>query len=78
MKRLMVPVFAIVALIAAAAAVVWQPSTKQSAGTGAMPSLQELHTAAGAHKLPNQEIEDQSLIFPNSAGPPATTGEAKR
>jgi hypothetical protein len=40
--------------------------------------LLELHTAAGANKLPDQEIEDQSLVFPNSTRPLATTGEAKR
>jgi hypothetical protein len=78
MKRLMIPVLALVALIAAAAAIVWHPSTKLSAGTVAMPSLLELHTAADANKLPDQEIEDQSLIFPNSARPLATTGVAKR
>jgi len=78
MKRLMIPVLALVALIAAAAAIVWHPSTKLSAGTAAMPPLLELHTAAGANKLPDQEIEDQSLIFPNRARPLATTGEAKR
>lgn len=31
--------------------------------TAAMPSLQELHTMAGVNKLPNQEVDDQSLIF---------------
>ena len=46
MKHLMIPVFALVALIAAAAAMVWHPSTKLSAGTTAMPSMQELHTCA--------------------------------
>jgi hypothetical protein len=35
-----------------------------SAGTAAMPSLLELHAAAGVHKLPVQDIEDQSLIYP--------------
>jgi hypothetical protein len=78
MKRLMIPVLALVALIAAAAAIVWHPSTKLSAGSAAMPSMQELHTVAGANKLPDQEIEDQSLIFPKSERPLATTGEAKR
>jgi hypothetical protein len=43
MKRLMIPVLALVALIAAAA--VWHPSTKLSAGTAAMPSLLELHSS---------------------------------
>ena len=51
MKHLMIPVFALVALIAAAAAMVWHPSTKLSAGTTAMPSMQELHTAAGVNHV---------------------------
>jgi hypothetical protein len=29
-----------------------------------MPSLLELHTAAGVHSLPMQDIDDQSLIYP--------------
>jgi len=32
--------------------------------TAAMPSLQELHTMAGVEKLPNQDIDDQSLVYP--------------
>jgi hypothetical protein len=68
MKRLVIPAFAAVALFAVVAtAVLWPHSTKLSAGTAAMPSLQELHTVAGANKLPNQEIDDQSLIFPSIA-----------
>jgi hypothetical protein len=67
MKRLMIPAFAAVALFAAVTAMLWSHSTKLSAGTAAMPSLQELHTVAGVNKLPNQEIEDQSLIFPSIA-----------
>jgi hypothetical protein len=68
MKRLVIPAFAAVALFAVvASAMLWSHSTKLSAGTAAMPSLQELHTVAGVNKLPNQEIEDQSLIFPSIA-----------
>jgi type II secretory pathway component PulK len=68
MKRLVIPAFAAVALFAVVAtAMLWSHSTKLSAGTAAMPSLQELHTVAGVNKLPNQEIEDQSLIFPSRA-----------
>jgi hypothetical protein len=67
-KRLMICAFAAVALFGAAAgAMLRSPSTELSAGTAAMPSLQELHTAAGVNKLPNQEIEDQALIFPGVA-----------
>jgi hypothetical protein len=67
MKRQMISALATIALVAAAAAMLRSHSTELSAGTAAMPSLQELHTAAGVNKLPNQEIEDQALIFPNAA-----------
>jgi len=29
-----------------------------------MPSLLELHTVAGVDKLPMQDMEDQSLVYP--------------
>ena len=69
MKRSMISAFAAIALLAAAITMLWShtSSTELSAGTAAMPSLQDLHTAAGVNKLPNQEIEDQSLIFPSIA-----------
>jgi hypothetical protein len=73
MKRLMIiPTLAAVALIAAAIAMHGSPSTKLSAGTAAMPSLQELHTAAGLNNLPTQDFEDMSLVNPSVAKrPPA-------
>jgi hypothetical protein len=66
MKRLMISAFAAfaaVGLIAAATAMQWSHSSKLSAGTAAMPSLQELHTAAGVTKLPVEEFEDMSLVY---------------
>jgi hypothetical protein len=39
-------------------------SIELSAETAAMPSLLELHTMAGVNKLPAQEMEDQSLVYP--------------
>jgi hypothetical protein len=64
MMRLTIPAFVIV-LLAAATVLLRSPSRSAdiSSGTAAMPSLQELHAAVGVHKLPVQEIEDQSLIF---------------
>jgi hypothetical protein len=64
MMRLTIPAFVIV-LLAAATILLRSPSPSAdiSSGTAAMPSLQELHAAVGVHKLPVQEIEDQSLIF---------------
>ena len=63
MMRQTISAFVAIALIAAADAMLRSPSTELSAGTAAMPSLQELHTAAGANKLPNEEFEDMSMVF---------------
>jgi hypothetical protein len=63
MKRQMISALATIALVAAAAAMLRSHSTELSAGTAAMPSLQELHTAAVANKLPNEDFEDMSLVF---------------
>jgi hypothetical protein len=69
MKRLMISALAAIALLAAttATAMLWSPSTNLSAGTAAMPSLHELHTAAGANKLPTEDFEDMSLVYPTLA-----------
>ena len=64
MMRLIISAFVIVVL--ATAAILLRspsPSAEIASGTAAMPSMQELHAAVGVHKLPVQEIEDQSLIF---------------
>jgi len=65
MTRLMIYALAAVAVFAAttATAMLWSPSTKQSAGTAAMPSLHELYAAAGAHKLPTEDFGDMSLVY---------------
>jgi hypothetical protein len=62
MRRLMISAFASVALFAAATAMQRPPPTELSAGT-AMPSLQELHTAAGVNRLPIEDFEDMSLVY---------------
>ena len=67
MKGLMISAFAAVALLAAVATMHSRSSVDISLGSAAMPSLLELHTAAGVDKLPLQEMEDQSLIFPTIA-----------
>jgi hypothetical protein len=68
MKGLMISAFAAVALLAAAATMRPRPSSVDiSLGSAAMPSLLELHATAGLDKLPLQEMEDQSLIFPTVA-----------
>jgi hypothetical protein len=65
MKRAMVPAIVFVALIGAAFMLRSRPAqTELSATTAAMPSLLELHTMAAVNKLPAQEMEDQSLVYP--------------
>jgi hypothetical protein len=64
MKRLAISAIAVVALIVVATTMLWSRSPSIELSSAAMPSLQELHIMAGVHKLPVQEIEDQSLVYP--------------
>jgi hypothetical protein len=66
MMRLMISSVAVVALIAVAAVMLRSPSPSIELSTAAMPSLQELHLMAGVHKLPVQDFEDQSLVYPTA------------
>ena len=68
MMRMMIIALAVVAVVAGSSALLRSRSSvnELSAGTAAMPSLLELHAAAGVHKLPVQDIEDQSLIYPTA------------
>jgi hypothetical protein len=65
MTRPMITALAIVAVIAVASTLLLSrsPVIELSAETAAMPSLLELHAAAGVHKLPIQDIDDQSLVY---------------
>jgi hypothetical protein len=65
MKRVMISAIVVVALIGAAFMLRSRPAAIElSATTAAMPSLLELHTMAGVNRLPMQEMEDQSLVYP--------------
>jgi hypothetical protein len=68
MIRLMFIALAVVAVVVGSSVLLRSRSSvvELSAGTAAMPSLLELHAAAGVHKLPVQDIEDQSLIYPTA------------
>jgi len=68
MMRLMISTLAVVAVIAVASTLLRSRSSvvELSAVAAAMPSLLELHAAAGVHKLPVQDIEDQSLVYPSA------------
>jgi hypothetical protein len=67
MMRLMLSAVAVAALIVVAVSVVRSPSPSLELSTAAMPSLEELHAMAGVSKLPIQEVEDQSLMYPTAA-----------
>jgi hypothetical protein len=65
MKRIMISAIVLVALIGVAFVLRSRPaSIELAAATAAMPSLLELHTLAGVDRLPMQEMEDQSLVYP--------------
>jgi hypothetical protein len=60
--RLMMSAIVAIALIAVANIVRWPRAPSIELSTAAMPSLEEF--IAGVNKLPVQDIEDQSLIYP--------------
>lgn len=65
MKRLVVSAIVLVAVIGVVFLLRSRPAAVElSAATAAMPSLLELHTMAGVDKLPTQELEDHSLVYP--------------
>jgi deoxyinosine 3'endonuclease (endonuclease V) len=66
MMRLMISVLAAVVVIGVAATVLYSKPHSLELTAAAMPSLVELHTMAGVNKLPAQDVEDQSLIFPST------------
>jgi hypothetical protein len=67
MMRLMLSAIAVVVLVVVATSTLRSPSPTLELSTAAMPSLQELHTMAAVNKLPTQDVEDQSLIYPTVA-----------
>lgn len=65
--RPIISAVAVAALIAVTISVLRSNSSSIELSTAAMPSLQELHAMANVNKLPVQEIEDQSLVYPTVA-----------
>jgi hypothetical protein len=66
MMRVIISAFACIALVGVAVTMLRShpASIELSTATAAMPSLVELHTMAGVNKLPMQDMEDQSLVYP--------------
>jgi hypothetical protein len=69
MTRSVIVVLAILAVIIGGELLSPRPDVLEQT-TAAMPSLLELHSMAEVHKLPLQDIEDQSLMYPTSTNGP--------
>jgi hypothetical protein len=67
MMRLITLAFVAVALFAATILRSHSISGNEPAKMAMMPSVQELQHATGSSKLPVQEFDDQSLVYPNRA-----------
>jgi len=67
MMRPIVSAVAVAALIAVGISMLQPRSPLIGLSAAAMPPLQELHEMAGVNKLPVQEIDDQSLVYPTAA-----------
>ena len=67
MTRSFVVVFAILALVVVGGELLSPRPSALEETTAAMPSLLELHSMAEVHKLPLQDIDDQSPIYPSGA-----------
>ncbi|WP_426410668.1 hypothetical protein [Bradyrhizobium ganzhouense] len=64
MRQLLIACFVVAALLAATVVIFRGQPRAVELSAAAMPSLVELHAMAGVHQLPDQDIDDQSLIFP--------------
>ena len=62
--RLLTSAFVAITLIVVATSMLSPRAPSIELSTAAMPSLEEFHTMAGVNKLPVQDIDDQSLIYP--------------
>jgi len=66
MKLVIISVIAAIGLLAAVIGIP-RPhtlSTVGRAGTGNMPTLRDMQSGRGAEKLPVDEFDDRSLVFP--------------
>jgi type II secretory pathway component PulM len=64
MIRSMISVIGI-AVVIVVGTLLWRPHSHSiELTTAAMPPLVQLHAMAGVEKLPVQDIDDQSLIYP--------------
>ncbi|AWM02889.1 hypothetical protein [Bradyrhizobium amphicarpaeae] len=67
MTRFLIASVVVLALVATTSTILKRQPRTVELSAAAMPSLVELHTMAGVHRLTDQDIDDQSLIFPTQA-----------
>jgi hypothetical protein len=65
MIRSLVVALAILAVVVVGGELLSPRPVSLGQATAAMPSLQELHSMANVQKLPLQDIDDQSLMYPS-------------
>jgi hypothetical protein len=65
MKGLIISALAALAVLAGVTGgILRSGSLSTNVKTAGMPTMQELHGAAGVDKLPAQDFEDRSLVYP--------------
>jgi len=64
MKVLIVSALAAAALLAGATGILRSPLTSARVETAAMSAMQQLQSGAGIDKLPADDFEDRSLVYP--------------
>jgi hypothetical protein len=64
MKILTISALAAIALLVGTASIL--RSHLYPVGTAGMPTMQELHSSANVDKLPSEDFEDRSLVFPRA------------
>jgi hypothetical protein len=69
MMRTMFSVLAVIALMVVASTMLRSHVPAIELSAAAMPPLQELHSMAGVDKLPVQDVDDQSLVYPSATKP---------
>jgi hypothetical protein len=63
MKRQLISAFVTIAVIAVAANMLRSHASDRPAEPAGLMTLQELHGGARVNKLPNEDFEDQSLVY---------------
>jgi hypothetical protein len=64
--RLITSATAVIAFVVVAVSSLWPRSPSIELSAAAMPPLEELHAMVGVNKLPIQDIDDQSLVYPTA------------